>query len=85
MQSLPSPENNPEVYLTPDAPLEALMSLSGNPLLKDMSTDQLRDLLAHVKKLSQQPASLSAAVAKEAGARKSSSAAAERKAKLDLL
>lgn len=77
-------ENPSENPLLPDAPIVALLSLDGNPLLKDMPLDKIKELLARVKTLAQQPVSLSAAVAKEAGGKRGTASAA-RKAKLDLL
>ncbi len=59
-----SEQTNP--YLAPDAPIVALMSLTGNPLIKDMSTDELTALLQRVKSLEKQAPTLHAQLTNEA-------------------
>lgn len=55
----------PEVVfdpLSPDAPLEHLLSIRHNPLVKDMSPDELRTLIQKLRTLASSPPSLSSAI-----------------------
>lgn len=75
--------NNP---LATDAPIAALLSLSDNPKIGEMSTEELTAYLAELRRLHQQPMVLAAKVSREAKPRTPRAAAnAERQRKLDLL
>jgi hypothetical protein len=78
--------DNTDPALSHDAPILHLLSLRHNPLLKDMSTDELTAHLARIKSLVQSPPSLTAELKKEAAGRtKSPTKAAARKNILDNL
>ena len=78
---------NPDELLAPDAPIIHLLSLRGNPMIKDMSIDELTAHLDRVRKLASQAPTLSAQLTSEAKAagKGTNSAAAVRKAKLNAL
>ena len=71
--------------LSPDAPLVALMSIQKNTLLKDMTKEQLTELLANVKRLAESPASLSGKLTQESKTRAPSAKKAAIKNILDNL
>lgn len=52
--------------IAPDAPLVQLLSLKHNPLLKDMSDEDLSALVTRLKTVVQQPVTLKAELAREA-------------------
>lgn len=81
----PDPNLDP---LSPDAPIVALMSLSTNPLLKDLQPDdpQLRELVSRLRNLATSPQALSSKLESEKPTRaRKQSESARRKALLDEL
>lgn len=79
MENAPLLPLNP---LDPDAPLEALMDIQGNPHLLNATPDEMRELLQRLKSYVHQPATLAAKVERDSGRTKSGAAKAERARKL---
>lgn len=73
-QTFQNSNSTPAVFnpLAPDAPIAQLLSISTNPQVKDMSDDQLNQLVQRVKTLAVSPQTLSAKLQTEGRARKSS-------------
>lgn len=79
MENAPLLPLNP---LDPDAPLEALMDIQGNPHLLNATPEQMKDLLVRLKSYVHQPTTLAAKIERDAGRTKGGAAKAERARKL---
>jgi hypothetical protein len=64
--------DNPEVLnpLDPDAPIYHLLSIKDNPLVKDMTTEQLQELVKRMRTLAQSPQTMTSSLQKESRTRK---------------
>ena len=70
--------------LAADAPIHHLLSLKHNPMTKDMTTEQLTELVKRCRTLAASPQTLTSALQKESGRKRPlSPEAAKRKAILD--
>jgi hypothetical protein len=56
--------------LSPDAPIHHLLSIRDNPMVKDMTTEQLQELVKRMRTLAQSSQTMSAALNKESRTRK---------------
>jgi hypothetical protein len=56
--------------LSPDAPIYHLLSIRDNPMVKDMTTEQLQELVKRMRTLAQSSQTMSAALNKESRTRK---------------
>lgn len=76
----------PATALLPDAPIYHLLSIQHNPLVKDMSVDELKVLVSRLRALSSSPPTLSSKLTSDSDAIKPRNAkSAVRKALLDTL
>lgn len=76
----------PPEALLPDAPIHQLLSLKHNPLVKDMSPDQLRAFVGRLKELHSQSASLTSKLnsdSEKIKVKRTTSISAKRKTLLD--
>lgn len=61
-------DNDP---LAPDAPIYHLLSIKENPLVKDMTTEQLQTLVKRMRTMAQSPQTMTSALQRESKTRKS--------------
>ena len=64
-------QDNPNDALAPDAPIYHLLSIRENPLVKDMSTEQLQELVKRMRTMAQSPQTLTSTLQRESKTRKS--------------
>ena len=74
MSDQPNNENDP---LAPDAPIHHLLSIRENPMVKDMTTEQLQTLVKRMRTMAQSAQTLSSALNRESKTRKSRPISAE--------
>lgn len=55
---------------SPEAPIHQLLSIKDNPMVKDMTTQQLQELVKRMRTVAQSPQTMTAALQKESRARK---------------
>jgi len=81
------PTANLEVLnpLDPDAPIVHLLSIKDNPMVKDMTTEQLQALVKRMRTVAQSPQTMSSALQKESKTRKSRPKTAEQIKRQELL
>ena len=63
--------NNPNDPLAPDAPIHHLLSIRENPLVKDMTMEQLQSLVKRMRTMAQSPQTLTSSLQRESKTRKS--------------
>jgi hypothetical protein len=63
--------DQPNDPLAPDAPIYHLLSIRENPLVKDMTMEQLQELVKRMRTMSQSPQTLTSALQRESKTRKS--------------
>jgi hypothetical protein len=63
--------NEPNDPLAPDAPIHHLLSIKENPLVKDMTTQQLQELVKRMRTMAQSPQTMTSALQRESKTRKS--------------
>jgi uncharacterized protein YktB (UPF0637 family) len=56
--------------LAPDAPIYHLLSIRDNPMVKDMSTEQLQELVKRMRAVAQSPQTMTSALQRESKTRK---------------
>lgn len=69
--------------LSPDAPLVELLSVKDNPLLVDMTEEELTAYVKKLRQMATTPQTLSAKISSESGAIKSKRTSSKRAAILD--
>jgi hypothetical protein len=71
--------------LAPDAPIHHLLSIRDNPMVKDMTTEQLQELVKRMRTLAQSSQTMSATLQKESRARKAKPLTPEQLRRKELL
>jgi hypothetical protein len=71
--------------LAPDAPIHHLLSIRDNPMVKDMTTEQLQELVKRMRTMATSPQTMSAALNKESKTRKARPLTPEQQRRKDIL
>ena len=85
VSSLPSVPNVPDDFdpLDSEAPISHLLSVRHNPRVKDMTTQQLTDLITKLRTVATSPQTMTATISRDAKRRPMTEAQRKRKELLD--